>query len=71
MQRGLLRSGGPGGERACVQQIVTERKKNSLTRFVVDARATPSVHSENKPAGCDFDFVWQFYGRRLCRMCFL
>lgn len=29
----------------------------SLRRFVVDARATPSVHSENQPAGRDFDFV--------------
>lgn len=50
----------PGGGRACVQQIATKEKKNkktSLTRNVVDARATPSVHSENQPAGRDFDFV--------------
>lgn len=33
------------------------KKKRGLTRFVVDARATPSVHSENQPAACDFDFV--------------
>lgn len=46
---------GPGRGRACVQQIATEKKSGA--RFVVDARATPSVHSENQPAGCDFDFV--------------
>lgn len=48
---------GPGGGRACVQQIATEEKKKGLTWFVVDARATPSVHSEKQPAGCDFDLV--------------
>lgn len=43
---------------APVCQTETFPTENTIpTRFVVDACAVPSVHSESQPAGCDLDFV--------------